>query len=206
MAHDLQRRLAEHVVLGIRQRLRRRDDDGVARVDAQRVKVLHVADSDAIVVAVAHHLVLHLLPPEHGLFHQQLRRHRQSLDRERTQLGLVVDDARPEAAQRKRGADHARVARDVARGRKGAGEVDDGDGDGRGLADLRHLVLKDLAVLRRDHRVDLRAQDADAVLGEDAALVQLDAAIQRRLAAHGDQNRIGLLALDHLLHEIGSHG
>ena len=44
------------------QRLRRRDHDGVARVDAHRVEVLHVADRDAGADGVSHHLVLDLFP------------------------------------------------------------------------------------------------------------------------------------------------
>jgi hypothetical protein len=43
-------------------------------MDAHRVKVLHVADRDARVVAVAHHLVLDLLPAQERPFDQHLAR------------------------------------------------------------------------------------------------------------------------------------
>jgi hypothetical protein len=63
---------AEHLVLVVVERLRRRDHDGLARVDAHRVEVLHVADGDAVVAEVAHHLVLDLLPALEVLLDEHL--------------------------------------------------------------------------------------------------------------------------------------
>ena len=40
--------------------LGRRDDDGVAGVDPERVEVFHVANGDAVVVLIANNLVLDL--------------------------------------------------------------------------------------------------------------------------------------------------
>ena len=48
-------------------------------VYAQGIEVLHVADSDAVVGRVPHHLVLDLLPAEQRLLDQHLRRHGQRL-------------------------------------------------------------------------------------------------------------------------------
>ena len=73
VADDADAQGAELVVLGVGQRLRGGDDDALARVDAQRVEVLHVAHRDAVVVTVAHHLVFYLLPPLQALLHQHLR-------------------------------------------------------------------------------------------------------------------------------------
>ena len=72
VAHDLDGRVAQHVVLLVAERLRGRDDDRVARVHAQGVKVLHVADGDAVVGRVAHDLVLELLPALHGALDEDL--------------------------------------------------------------------------------------------------------------------------------------
>jgi len=58
----------------MKEHLAGRDDDGVSGVDAERVEVLHVADGDAVVVAVAHDLVLDLLPPLHRLLDKDLGR------------------------------------------------------------------------------------------------------------------------------------
>mmetsp|Transcript_33629 Transcript_33629/g.83769 ORF Transcript_33629/g.83769 Transcript_33629/m.83769 type:complete len:577 (-) Transcript_33629:2098-3828(-) len=63
VAHHVDGGGAQHVVLRVRERLRGCDYDGVSRVHAERVEVFHVAHGDAVVGRVAHHLVLHLLPP-----------------------------------------------------------------------------------------------------------------------------------------------
>lgn len=50
VADDLDGDLAELVVLVVGQRLRRRDDHRLARVDAHRIEVLHIADDEAVVL------------------------------------------------------------------------------------------------------------------------------------------------------------
>ena len=46
----------EHIVLDVGEGLTRRDDDRLARVDPQRIHVLHVAHRDAIPRAITHNL------------------------------------------------------------------------------------------------------------------------------------------------------
>ena len=41
-------------------------------MDAHRVDILHVADGDAVVGGVSHHLVLDLLPADQGAFEENL--------------------------------------------------------------------------------------------------------------------------------------
>ena len=41
-------------------------------MNAHGINVLYAADDDRVVMAVAHHLVLKLLPPEHRLFDEHL--------------------------------------------------------------------------------------------------------------------------------------
>ena len=53
---------AQFVIFGVGERLAGGHHNRLARMDAQRVEVLHITDSDAIVVTVAHHLVFDLLP------------------------------------------------------------------------------------------------------------------------------------------------
>eukprot|EP00123_Amoebidium_parasiticum_P018886 comp24311_c0_seq1/m.45726 comp24311_c0_seq1/g.45726 ORF comp24311_c0_seq1/g.45726 comp24311_c0_seq1/m.45726 type:complete len:317 (+) comp24311_c0_seq1:2722-3672(+) len=66
--------VAQHVVLTVTQRLRGCNDDGVTSVDTERVEVLHVAHSDAVVIGITHHLILYLLPALHGPLNQHLGR------------------------------------------------------------------------------------------------------------------------------------
>lgn len=45
----------------------------------------------------------------------------------------------------------------------------------------------------------------NVVLLEDACLVQLYGAVESCLSAHGYHDPVGLLALDHVLHELGGY-
>ena len=62
MAHDFDCGSTEHVVLFIRQSLRRGNNNGIASVYAERVEVFHVTDSDAVVFCVANNFVFGFLP------------------------------------------------------------------------------------------------------------------------------------------------
>ena len=67
-----ERRGAEHLVFAVGQRQSRCDDDGVARVHADGVDILHAAYGDGAARAVAHDLELYLLPAEDVLLDQHL--------------------------------------------------------------------------------------------------------------------------------------
>eukprot|EP00962_Isochrysis_galbana_P013317 scaffold3795_cov126-Isochrysis_galbana.AAC.14 len=155
MAGNLDGDRAQLHVLGIGESLRRSDDDRVAGVDPERVEVLHVAHSDAVVIAVAHNLVLDLFPALHRLLNQHLRRVGQRLRGEFARLLLVVREARAEATQREGGAHDDRVA-DL--GTHGHGFV-----NGRGrvalghlLVDLCQLLVEEVAVLVLGSSLSLR--------------------------------------------------
>src|SRR2546426_2027725 len=60
------------LVIRVAQSLGRRDDDRFARVDPHRIEILHVADRDAVVRGIAHHLVLEFLPSEDRLLDEDL--------------------------------------------------------------------------------------------------------------------------------------
>src|SRR5262249_43123279 len=109
-ADDLQARRPEHLVLLIRERLRRRYDDGVPRVDAHRIQVLHVTDGDTGVVGVPHHLVLDLFPATEEALHHHLvaRRETHPALADLDQLFRRVRDTAAGAAQRVGGADDER--------------------------------------------------------------------------------------------------
>ena len=171
---------------------------------AHRVDVLDRADDDEVVGDVAHHLELELLPADDRLLDQDLV-HRAQVEAalgELVELVDVVGDAAADAAERERGPDDGREA-DV---------VDDGGGLGErpGDAALRHLdanlphrVAEQQAILGHLDRVDLRADQLDAVLLQDAALVQRHREVERGLAAHGRQHRVGPFLLDDLFHDLG---
>mmetsp|Transcript_12244 Transcript_12244/g.26463 ORF Transcript_12244/g.26463 Transcript_12244/m.26463 type:complete len:392 (+) Transcript_12244:464-1639(+) len=196
---------AEHVVLLVGERLRRRDDDRVARVDAERVEVLHVAHSDAVVGRVANDLVLDLLPALHRTLDQDLRRARECLLGELAARDLVVGEARPEAAERKRSAHDHRVS-DLGGGFDGLLDRCGGVANRDLLVDLTQLLHENVAILRRLDRRHRRAQDAHIVLVEDALLLQRDSAVERGLTAKLEQDAVGALLGDDLLDDVGVDG
>ena len=148
LADDAERCRAEHLVLVVRQRLRRSDDDGIARVDADRVEVLHVADGDAVVVAVAHDLVLDLFPAGDAALDEHLADHgvRQALDDDLDELFLILGDAAAGAAHRVGRADDDRIPDLIGESHSRRHILDD-RALGDRLAELLHRLLEELAVL-----------------------------------------------------------
>ena len=184
---------AQQLVLVVVQRLRRRDDDRLARVDAHRVEVLHVADGDAVVAAVAHDLVLDLLPAAQALLDQHLRHAAGERAAQRgVELGLGLDDAAALAAEREAAAQHDREADLPGRRARLLGGA--AGPAARGLdADLGEPLDEELAVLGVADGLDRRAEHAHAVLLEDARVVEREPAVERGLAAEGEQDRVDLL-------------
>ena len=125
MTHNLDGFLAEEMVFVVGEGLAGGHHDALAGVDAQRVEILHVADGDAVVIAVAHHLVLNLLPAAQGLLDQHLRGEGEGLAGDGLELLLVFAESGAQAAQRVGGAQDDRVA-DLAGG--GAGLLQVGGG------------------------------------------------------------------------------
>jgi hypothetical protein len=68
-----------------------------------------------------------------------------------------------------------------------------------GQAEPRHGLGELLAVLRHADGARVRADQLDAVLLEDARVVQLEGHVERRLAAHRRQQRVRPLLLDDAL-------
>ena len=62
VANYLYCEFAKQVVIVVAECLRRSHHDTLSGVDSERVEVLHVAHGDAVVIAVAHHLIFHLFP------------------------------------------------------------------------------------------------------------------------------------------------
>jgi hypothetical protein len=91
-AHHRQARVAHDLVFAVRQRLRRRHRDAVARVHAHRIEVLDGAHDARVVLAVAHHLHLEFLPPQHRFLDQHFahRAQRQPVRADRLELRLAM--------------------------------------------------------------------------------------------------------------------
>src|SRR6185369_5258298 len=152
---------------------------------------------DAVVVAVAHHLHLEFLPPDHRFLDEQLvgGGSVEPALADGDELLHVVGDAAAGAAERERGPDdrgepHHRLH--LQRLHQRMREL-----GARALqADLRHRVLELLAVLGLVDRLLLRADHLDAEAVEHAFACEVERAVERGLPAHRGQERIRALLLD----------
>ena len=204
MTYYLDCQFAQFVIFAVRQRLRRCHHYTLARVDAERVEVLHVAHCDTVVEGVAHHFVFHFLPALYRLFDQNLVGIRECVFGPFDELLARVAESGAHAAERVGGAHHYREAYLLGCLQRVL-DRRDGDADGRLDVDFGQLVGEDLAVFGVDDRLDGRAEHLNIILFEHAVFEELDAAVQCGLAAKGKQDAVGFLFFDDLLHEIWSH-
>ncbi|KAI3491680.1 hypothetical protein L1887_43992 [Cichorium endivia] len=168
VADDLEGGGAQHVVVVVRHGLGGSDDDRVARVDAERVEVLHVAADDGIVLLVAQHLVLGLLPALERLFDEDLGAEGEGAGGEVAQLVLVVGEAGAETAERVGGTHDDGVA-DLGGGLKRLDGLDAGlaerlDGLGSGVVELAGLTDGETAGADEEDLLDVGALHLGEVL------------------------------------------
>ena len=205
LADDRDRLVAQALVFAVGERLGRGHRDRVTGMHAHRIEVLDRAHDHHVVGGVAHHLQLELLPTEQGLLDQDLihRAGIQATQADRPEFLGVVGDAATAAAQRERRPDDARVAADLLPHRLGFIQGGGDAGRAHGNADALHRLLEQVAVLRLLDRLQVGADQLHAELLQRAVLGQGHRQVQGRLAAHGGQQRIGALDLDHPAHHLG---
>ena len=174
-------------------------------MDAERVEVLHVADGDAVVKPVAHHLVFYLLPSLEALLDEHLRREREGFLADALKLVVVVGKAGAESAQGI-GCAHDDGVAEVLGGFHGLGHILAGLAlDGLDL-NLIELLDEALAVLGVHDGFDGGAEHLDIVFLQYAALLELDAAVERGLSAEAQQDAVGAFLGDDALDEVRLHG
>ena len=72
LGNNIECRRTQHLVFLVTQRLRRRNNDGIASMHAHRIDIFHVTYSDTVAGSIPHHLVLDLLPASDTALHQHL--------------------------------------------------------------------------------------------------------------------------------------
>lgn len=172
------------------------------------VDVLYGADDDHIVCHVAHDLQLVLLPPEQRLLNEHLLRVRrgEACPADVFELGPVVGDASARASKGEgRAHDERELAYVLGDGKalleRGA------DAGGRRLeADAVHGLLEELAVLGGSDGGEGGPDEAHAETVERAGVGERDGKVERGLAAHGGEQRVGALGGDDALDERRRHG
>jgi hypothetical protein len=100
------------LILAIGKRHRRGHGDRVTGMHAHRVEILDRADDDDVVVVIAHHLELELLPADHTSLNEYLARRREikAVAHDLLELLAVVGDAAARSAERVRWPDDRREA------------------------------------------------------------------------------------------------
>ena len=197
---------AEHLILLVAQSLRRRNNDRVAGVDADRVNVLHVTDGDGVALVVAHYLVLDFLPACDALLDQNLvnTRVHDAGGRNFAQLLPGVGDAAAGAAERVRRTDDDRQTDLTGEINRILNRVNNLGGNDR-LADLLHGVLEHLAVLCLCDGGRISAEQLYAHFIKETVLAQLHGEVQTGLTAEVGQQRVRMFLFDDLLNGFDGH-
>ena len=204
VADNLHRQFLQHLQLTLVERAGGSYHDRLAGVDTQRVEVLHTCNGEAVVVAVADNLELDLLPTFERFLDQNLLRVGERAFAQRYELLLVAANTATQTAQRVSRANHNREA-DLACGSDCVLHRLNGLRDGRLDVDLVEFLDEQIAVLGSHNSLDRSAKYLDTILLQNTLLVEFRAAVQCGLTTECEQNTVGLLFFDDLLHEVGCY-
>ena len=204
VANDANGEFAQFVILAIGECLRRSHHDALAGVNAQRVEVFHIADGDAIVETVAHHLIFHLFPALEALLHEHLRRERECFFGNDIEFVLIVAKSASEATEGIGSANNHGVAKFF--------------GSAASILDVLHgfaldgfhayfveALHKEFAVLSVHDGLHRSAEHLHAVAFEHTAAIELYAAVEGGLSAKREKHAVGALFFDDALHKVGCY-
>ena len=190
-------------MVAVGKRLRGRDHDRIAGVHAHGVEIFHVADGDAGVSPVAHHLVLDLLPSPQGALDEDLVdwRRREATQGDTLEVGVGGHEPSTGPAERVRRADDEREAVE----RRKVPDLFDRFAHPRDRDRLAHRLehlFEGLAVFGLADCVDRRAEHPDPVPVEHACIREVGREVEARLTTQSRQQRVGSLALDDPLYRL----
>ena len=197
------RGVTHDLVLFVGQGLRRGNGDGVTGVDPHGVEVFDGADDDAVIVLIAHHFHLVLFPADQRFIDQQFvgRREIQAAFADFFELFAVIGDTAAGAAHGEGRTDDARETNVGGNRQRLFHRV--GDTRARGVeADFFHCDIETATVFGFINRIGGGANHGHAEFSQDPLTLQLERAVQRRLAAHGRQHRIRALFFDDFTHHF----
>ncbi|KAG2007663.1 hypothetical protein GB937_008476 [Aspergillus fischeri] len=195
----------EHVVLFIRKGLTGSNDNTVTGMDTQRVKVLHVADSDTVVGSITDDFVLDLLPALEGLLDQDLGSKSQGTRSQILQLLRVLSETGTQTSESVSRTDNDRVANCFS-GLQCLVNSVDGDGLGNGDVDLLQSLGEQVTVLTSLEGLDACSQDSDTVAFKDAHAVHLYTKVQGGLTTERQEDAVGAFSLNDVSHIFGGNG
>ena len=173
-------------------------------MDAHRIDILDRTDDDGIVRLVADDLHFILFPTEHRFFDQHFggRRGIKAAGDDLEEFFLVIRNAAAGAAHGEAGADDGRQANEIKRNHRFVNIMC----DLRAWAfktDLRHGVAEFQPVLGLVDGFGIGADQLDIICRQRAVTVQRQRGVERRLATHCRQHRIGAFLGDDLGDDFG---
>jgi hypothetical protein len=205
MSDNLDGSASEHVVLLIAQGLTGGNDNRVTSVDTKRIKVLHVAHGDTVVVGIADHLVFNLLPALERLLDKDLRGEGQGSSGHVSELFLVVGETGAETTQGIGSSDNDGVS-DLFGSIESLLDGTNGDRLGDRNFNLLQSLGEEVTILRQLEGPDASAEDLDSVLFKETESLHLDTQVEGGLSTKGQEDAIGLLLLDDIGDVLGSDG
>ena len=148
-----------------------------------------------MVVGIAYALKLNLFPSLQALFHQDLGSEGEGTLCQFDEGFLVRTDARPKSSEGISRADHDGEA-NLMCSFQGIVHVLNGVAHGNLQIHLGQLLDEEVAVFCIHDSFHAGAQHLHVIFLKDALLIELRAAVQRRLAAEGQQDAVRTLLLD----------
>ena len=158
-----------------------------------------------MVVGVAYHLKLYLLPALERLLDQYLWCKGEGRLGHFAERLLVGTDARTQSAEGV-GRTYHHGERELTGSLQGIGHVLHGTAAGREQVYLVELLDKEVAVFGVHNGFHARAEHLHAILPEHAAAIEFGAAVEGRLSAESQQDAVGAFFLDDFGHEVGGDG
>ncbi len=197
------RGVTHDLIFFVGQRLRRCHGNRVTGMNAHGVEVFDGADNDAVIIFVAHHFHFILFPANQRLINQQLIgwREIQTAFTDLFKLFAIVSNTAAGAAHGKRRTDDAGKADIFSHFQRFIHVVCDTGASGV-EANALHRLIKALAIFCFINRIGGGADHGDAKLLQHALTFQFQRTVQRRLAAHGWQNRIRALFFNNLANDF----
>ena len=202
LAQHGDRAITHDLVFFVRQRKRRRNSYGIARVHAHRIHVFYGTHDDGVVGFVAHDLHLVFFPTQQGLVDQDLT------DGGRIEAGLaivfivvaIVGHAAACAAEGKGRADDRGQANLLERVHAFFNRVGDG---GLGVFNPQtvHRFTEKLAIFGHFNGFAVRADQLDAKFLQHAHIGHSERGVEAGLTAHGRQQGVGAL----FFNDFGDH-
>ena len=204
MAYALDGDILQHLHLLRCQRTSGSHHDTLARMDAQRVEILHRSHRETMVVGVADALKLNLLPSFKTLLYQNLWGKGEGTFSQLAESLLVRTDTGTQTAQCVCRTDHDGEAYLVGSLQRVV-HVLHSVAYWCLQADLVQLLHKQVAVLCVHDGLYRGTQHLYAILLQHASLIQFRATVQCSLSAKRQQNAVGTLLLDDFGYEVGGY-